>query len=308
MRPVRSFVAIALGTLALLAACGGRSIETSCANLFDREVAFFQRCGGSIDPAQKSAYVDACVQMATAPGTNDLASQLDACSLDSCDGKTCILRGTLPANAPCAVGSQCQSGFCKVSSSPTSELACGTCEVVGALGDDCSTTFRCQDGLYCDTTTFKCTPVVGQGQPCPNLEGCDVGLYCDPVANVCLTPPGKGQPCTSQCASPYLCLGSVCTDPEPVGGPCPVGDECSVNLVCDPQTQLCAPTPISQVGGPCQPAVVAVCASGLICVGAGTCIVPKQQGAACTVGNDECAQNLLCIDGTCQIPDYGTCK
>ncbi len=178
--------------------------------------------------------------------------------------------------------------------------------VLGKQGDDCSVDF-CGEGLYCDSSSFRCAPEIAQGQPCPNLQGCALGLYCDPIANACLTPPAKGQPCTTDCAWPELCLGSVCSDPVGVGGACPVGDECGVNLVCDPQTHVCEPTPVSKLGEPCQPAQVAFCDAGLICT-AGACQVPKQRGAACTVGQFECAPDLLCAGGTCQTPDYGSCK
>ncbi len=309
MSLARSCAVAAVASFALAVACGGLSVETSCASLFDRQVAHFQRCGGFVDPTQKSAYVDACVEASTAPGTNDLVSQLDACSLDSCDGRTCILRGTLAANAPCGTGWQCQSGFCKPGTpSPDSELVCGTCEAVGAAGADCSAS-RCGDGLYCAAATTTCAPVIPQGGACDvSSSGCDVGLYCDPVAGKCLAPPTTGQPCTSLCASPSLCLGSgVCVDPVGVGAPCPVGDECDPNLVCDAQTKQCAPMPVSNAGGPCQPDAIAVCDAGLICV-ASVCTPPKPQGAPCTVGGGECAVDLFCVGGTCQPPDYGSCK
>jgi hypothetical protein len=299
-------VTISAAVVVLMVACGGKTIDQACADYFDRQVDWSKRCTPyPIDSTQRSAYVSACVGVDTAPGSDNAATQLEACPLD-CDGPVCVIHGTRGPNAPCAVGPQCQSGFCQTQPSTDTELPCGTCMVLGKAGEGCDPNF-CEVGLYCDAASKTCMPEIAQGQSCSTAQAtCQAGLYCDDSTKICTTIPTQGQACTSTCAWPEHCgSNGVCADPVGVGGACPTGGECAANLVCDQQT--CVALPISKVGGPCQPAQVAVCDTGLICT-VGTCEAPKPLGAACTVGKNECAVDLSCISGTCQTPSYASCN
>jgi hypothetical protein len=130
----------------------------------------------------------------------------------------------------------------------------------------------------------------------------------------CEALPSKGQQCQFICASPEICSNGICSDPVQQGGACPLGNECASNLQCNQQTHICEQPTLAPVGQPCgfvQNQIVQ-CQSGLTCAqsgnGTGTCTAPKTQGEACTVGKGECQLFLYCVAGTCQTPDYSTCK
>ncbi|HSQ61802.1 MAG TPA: hypothetical protein VLM85_01255 [Polyangiaceae bacterium] len=316
MKAIRSCAVLGVAAFVFATACSSGSAGSSCGAYYDKLVAFLTQCGSgtTINTSQRDAFIAYCNELATAPGVTNLGGQLDACAatLDpsTCATPTCTIRGTLPASTGCATSVQCQSGDCLVvgSTDPTTELKCGTCEALATQGGDC-TNAVCDTGLYCDSTTKKCTPKVTQGASCTSLTQCATGLYCDSQSKTCLSTPTKGQPCTTTCAAQYACISGTCADRVGAGGSCPSGNECQSSLTCNPQTHVCETLPAANAGEPCGFVnnQYVVCGSGLVCA-SGTCAAPKQQGAPCTVGNQECAINLVCSGGTCQVPDFGTCK
>ena len=192
---------------------------------------------------------------------------------------------------------------------PASELQCGVCASFVAIGGDCSM------GGSCDDTTSscvngKCAAYVGQGGACGGTAGdCTPGLTCNAMSSTCQPLPAKGQACTFECAAPERCVSSVCADPVQQGGACPTGLECASNLECDGTTKTCQPPTTAQVGQACGLVnnMAVLCAEGLNCTNA-VCVAPKTAGQACTVGMNQCALFLMCISGTCAVPDYTVCK
>jgi len=316
MKAIRSCAVLGAASFVFAAACSGSNTASSCGAYYDKLVAYLTQCGSgtTLNTSQRDAFVAYCNELATAPGASNLGGQLDACAatLDpsTCGIPTCTIRGTLPASTGCATSVQCQSGDCLVvgSTDPTTELKCGTCEALATQGGDC-TNALCDTGLYCDSATKKCTPKVTQGGSCTSLTQCTTGLYCDSQSKTCLSPPAKGQPCTTTCAAPYACVNSVCADRVGVGGACPGGNECQTTLQCNFQTHVCEAVPVAKAGESCGFVnnTYTACDTGLVCTNY-ICATPKPQGATCTVGNQECALNLVCTGGTCQVPDFGTCK
>jgi len=311
-------IAGVVGVVGVVACSHG--LSGACSDYIDADLSYAGRCGGSSSvPAQeKSNFVAFCEVLGTAPGTGDLASQLDDCtnqvkSLDCNASTNCVFRGALPDGAACGAGTQCAGGLCTGAgnSPPNSEVSCGTCSSYVTLGGDCTT-------AECDPTTGacvqnKCVAYVKQGASCASAP-CDSGLQCDSTSNTCQPYPGKGQACTFECAYPEQCVQGTCADPVQQGGACPMGDECASSLTCDPGSHTCVPPTLAGAGEACGfvNSEIIDCQSGLQCQtstqGAGTCVAPKETGDSCTVGNQECDTFLLCIGGTCQVPDYSVCK
>lgn len=314
MKAIRSCAVLGVASFVFAAACSSGSAGGSCGAYYDKLMQLLNQCGaaGSIS-LQRDAFVAYCNEIATAPGASNVAGQIDACAaqIDTsiCALPQCSIRGTLAAGTACANGVQCSSGSCEVTGSgtPTTELQCGTCRSLATQGGDC-TNAACDVGLYCDSNN-TCAPYVAQGGACTSTTPCASGLICDNTSQTCVKPPTKGQACTTLCAAPYACINSTCADRVGVGGSCPTGVECQANLTCNPQTQQCEQKPVAKAGEACGFVnnQLISCDSGLVCAG-GTCAAPKQQGAACTVGKDECAANLVCDAGTCQVPDFTVCK
>jgi hypothetical protein len=302
-----------------LVACSG-GVESACGNFFDKALAYGQKCGGLgfLDPNDKADFQKYCDALAAAPGSNDLAGQINTCAdqvpSDCNQSLNCRIRGSLADGAGCAASTQCSGGVCNVSGTgnPTSEVTCGKCASYLAVGAACGS------GPSCDPDTSQCVngtcvAYVGQGQSCANAP-CSDGLQCDPNTQLCQPYPTKGETCTFTCQWPYVCSGGTCIDAVPENGACPNGDECAPNLVCDSQTMICRKPTTASAGQPCGFVnnEIVDCESGLKCAltsgTSQTCIVPKQQGEACTVGQYECVQYLACIGGTCQVPDLSVCQ
>lgn len=120
-------------------------------------------------------------------------TRADACK----DGLACIgASSTQPGScAPWLDAGQACSGA--VNSGCPADMACtsGTCQPTGTVGSACSGG-DCRPLLYCDSTTQKCTPMVGLGGMCTPPVGqsadspCALG-QCDATSNVCAPIPGK---------------------------------------------------------------------------------------------------------------------
>jgi hypothetical protein len=320
IRPL-SVIAIT-GTLTLAAACSG-GIESSCGNYFDALVSLENQCGGStlFDPSERSEFLQLCDALAKAPGTGNLSGELDTCTTAikaaNCNGTgivgSCNTRGTLADGTGCASSVQCTGGQCNnaTAPSPTSEVTCGICASYVAIGSSCATGSCDPTQGSCKTNT--CVAFVAQGGACgSNGQGdCQSGLTCTNAT--CQPYPTQGQACTFECQSPYRCVSGTCAAAVQQGGACPVGNECAASLTCNQTSHTCQPPATAQAGQPCGFVnnQEVLCASGLTCTtstNGSTCIAPKTVGAACTVGNHECGSFLVCINGSCAVPDYTVCK
>ncbi len=317
---IRHVIAGGFGVSAVvLVACGGGA-SSSCGSYFDAVANLFGQCGVQLDTTQKAAFQDYCGVLATAPGAGDLASQIDHCASvarsANCDNGAialeCVIRGTLADGAACGNGAQCAGGRCDTSGatpSTTTEVLCGKCASYLAVGSDCSNGGAC-DPSTTQCTQGKCAAFVAQGQSCASAP-CTPGLLCDGATTTCVPYPQKGQACTTACAYPSRCLQGTCADPVPENGACTSSSECATNLTCT--NQKCVATTKAALGQPCGFVnnQVVDCQDGLKCPSSGTsptCVAPKQKGEACTVGNGDCASDLACVGGTCQVPDFSTCK
>ncbi len=303
-----------------IAACSGGSASSACGDYLNALVSYEQKCGNStatVDDATKSNFEAICGALSSAPGANNFSGQVEQCASQvnslSCDGSlACPIHGTLADGAPCGASPQCTGGICTAvkSTNPNSEFACSTCSSYLAIGANCSTGECDPSTSACSNNT--CVAYVGQGQSCASAP-CSTGLQCDMTTKVCQPYPTKGQTCTLQCANPYRCIGGTCADAVQQGGACPTGIECANNLMCDPQSHTCVQPTLAALGQPCGfvNTQYVQCQTGLKCSTGGqpnTCFQPKSAGQACTVGNGECQTYLYCINGTCQTPDYSTCK
>lgn len=68
-----------------------------------------------------------------------------------------------------------------------------------------------RDGLRCDATTAKCTPLPKLGEACQPAHGCTAGSYCEPSSGACAAQTTTGGACTidAQCAA-GRCASGVC--------------------------------------------------------------------------------------------------
>ena len=319
MRHVLAVAVVAVG--AFVVACSG-SPGSSCGSYYDSVLAHGDKCQSStlgLDPAAKPAFEKYCGALATAPGANNFAGQVDQCNsaVQNADCNTtpsCRITGSLADGAACGVSTQCSGGRCDNANTvvPNSEITCGKCASYVPVGGACST------GAECDPDTSECRngtcqAYAPQGASCQNAA-CAPGLQCDINTQTCLPYPTKGQACTGECQAPYRCISGTCADAVQQGGSCPTNTECASSLQCDPTSHTCVQPTLAAAGQPCgfvQTQIVE-CQSGLKCqpssTGSSTCVVPKNAGDACTVGKSECGFFLLCVNGTCQVPDYSVCK
>jgi hypothetical protein len=316
---VRQGLTVAFATIGVaVVACGG-SASSSCSDYLNAAISYGQKCGTSlttVDDAAKNNFEKLCTALSTAPGASDFPSQIEKCasrlgSIDCNASLSCSVKGTLPDGAACGAATQCAGGLCNTSNTPnpSSELTCGTCASYVALGSACSSG-KCDPTMgACENGT--CVAFATQGQSC-TAAPCGSDLLCDTTTHTCQPFPTKGAACTFECAYPYKCSSQTCIDPVAQGGACPTGNECASNLACDPQTKTCVTPTLAAAGQPCGFVTnqFVACQSGLKCSNGQpqTCVVPKAAGEACVVGNDECQAYLVCVNATCQVPDYSLCK
>ncbi len=314
----RHLCAVSLSASVVSIAACSSSAGSACGDYLNALVTYEQKCGNtsaSVDDATKSNFEAICGALSSAPGANNFSGQVEQCASQvgslACNGSlSCPIHGTLADGAACGASPQCAGGICNTGkpTNPNSELACGTCSSYLAIGASCTSG-------ECDPSTSACTnntcvAYVAQGQSCASAP-CTPGLECD-ATKVCNPYPTKGQACTLQCANPERCVSGTCVDPVQQGGACPMGNECATSLICDPQSKTCVQPTLAASGQPCGFVnnQYVQCQTGLKCSNGqpATCFQPKSAGQACTVGNGECQTYLYCINGTCQTPDYSTCK
>jgi hypothetical protein len=149
-----------------------------------------------------------------------------------------------------------------------------------ARGGACDDDFECGTGLYCDVVSATCpgacsapVPVAGT---CAGGKRCVDGAYCD----------GQGT------CGPRVTVGNRC---NPAGG----DSGCAAGLYCKQVGTLFECAPLEPAGAAC---AGRDCQGGLICaVTGGTpgaltfgCVVPRQLGASCTVGRQQCVFGAYC--------------
>ncbi len=129
----------------------------------------------------------------------------------------CRARGTLAAGSVCAsIATQCRDGTaCSVRQlSP----ACGVCFTSSALGERCTYTAECVDGLLCR-------------------------------GGVCATEADAGTACLDDtvCTSALRCIGGRCAEPLEIDAGCARDAECAGGLHCSAAQARCVPARLASV-------------------------------------------------------------
>ncbi len=288
------------------------------------------RCGGPVLPSDEAARTAAlfepdCMNQFALRGNGVTAAALDACatateaaSCQTPDGPPpeCDLRGLLPGDAPCIVGTQCESGNCLMVQPPGGGLPprCSRCLPVARVGESCQQS-NCARGSLCintkpDPPSYSCVELTlgEQGAPCDGLTAiCQRGLYCDGQSKRCAPLGDLGQPCGTQyptgCKPPLLCSGApgTCKAPGEIGAPCQSDIDCASALVCAYEEKRCRPITWVTPGGFCDD--VQRCLRGSC--GADfpfptQCPLMRPAGASCVPNQDTCEEASVCFEGTCR--------
>jgi hypothetical protein len=243
-----------------------------------------ERCGNGLPSCQASAW---CADPGGAP-----------CPFDTVTA--CACRADLAAGDPCALDDQCPA-----------PLVCGDgrCRgLQGALGESCyaPAPWTCQDGLAClengaAISLGTCAPLRALGETCSASDQCADGLVCR-VEGRCGVPGSLGAPCAvpavgiawdGECATGLQCVaGTYQPLADQVGAPC-TGVSCfGAGLYC--AGTACAPVAVE--GESCAPP--AVCQGpGLSC--------DAQQRCRRGVAGTACTLWWTCESGRCG--DDGRC-
>jgi len=165
---------------------------------------------------------------------------------------------------------------------------------VGVAGP-CDDDFECRAGNHCDTGAAvcpgACSPLIPLGGTCSGGQRCVDGAFCG----------GQGL------CQPRLAPGNRC---NPIGG----DSGCAAGLYCKPVGSNFECASLEAAGAACSGRD---CQAGLICAVVGLssatppapvlgCAVPRQLGAACTVGRQHCVIGAYCAGAA--LGATGTCR
>jgi hypothetical protein len=227
----------------------------------------------------------------------DLTSQSNRFLPDVC---RTITAGALHDREACAFDEECLSRTCTV---PSCDAACclGACTgddppVRPRVGQSCASV-PCDAGSFCDGTTFTCAALRQVGTSCTGPEECQYGLGCP--GGTCEPLPELDEPCRDGCRD----AGTTCSPTSQTcvraglaGAACTlstVGSDCSAQYPCDTTGHCSGGISLGEA-----------CSQGDMCAGdravcdvpiganAGTCALPKPDGAAC-------ARNAACESRYC---------
>jgi hypothetical protein len=132
-------------------------------------------------------------------------------------------------------GESCAGIFSASAARRDSGADCGqSCESTGSGttcfidGDNPGECYR-EDGLYCDTVTFTCAPLIPNGDACTTSQGCEVG-YCSD--GVCVARLAEGEYCGFEdraCRNTLICefASNTCAPKAAEGGDCVFDDDCA---------------------------------------------------------------------------------
>ncbi|HVK68011.1 MAG TPA: kelch repeat-containing protein, partial [Polyangium sp.] len=255
-------------------------------------------------------------------------------------GTSELLTGAGALGAVCAIGLDCQSGFCVdgvCCDTACNAAACDACSVTAGAAVDgtCAplTGPTCEDGNACSQKDVCQNGVCVGSDPvvCPSPNDvCHMQGSCDPETGFCSNPSAPdGTACSDQnvCTTEDVCQAGSCIGNSSVV--CAPSDDCHVAGVCDPVTgcsnpakadgaacndaDACSMTDICQAGT-CVGTTPVVCAPNDTCHDIGTCdpvtgqcsTPVKPEGASCDDGN-ACTQTDACQVGVCLGADPITC-
>ena len=251
-----------------------------------------------------------CLNAQASPGDGNTPSGTEACAVAlptaTCDDylqnnlTMCPQHtGAVATGGGCVYSSQCQTGFCAV----TSGVACGTCAPPPAPGDECVDQ-GCGRDLAC-TSQKLCEPYVATGSACDKVT-----QICEP-SNVCVIASGAT---TGTCQPLVTAPGAPC-DPKHETGP-----SCSTNagVYCSSTSKTCVAVGYVQPGAACgvqsSGAGYNLCTNASACFSA-TCVAQANPGEACDLSlGPSCFAGSRCITdgistaGTCTVIDSATCQ
>ena len=264
----RSFLFVA--ALVALTACPSKNptLEVFCTEYTDAVCARLAECQGATaaDWCTVAGKQRLCAEVAASERNGTTRYQGDY-------AKACL---DIVASLPCR--------FLAGSSNTELDVVCS--EALNGLvpmGGDCRANRECERDFHCDRSATRCPGV------CRRLRDGDEA--CDELNGVL-------------CATGLSCINGACTIALTADAGCDDSRECEAGLFCDAfrNPATCAPV---RSDGPCHfdegdcAAKASCTGQRLSANGTGTCAVSKQQGAACTVGQNECNTLLSCVGGAC---------
>jgi hypothetical protein len=195
--------------------------------------------------------------------------------------------------SPCAVRQQCQSGYCGWAAG----AACGTCATPPQPGDSCAMT-ECPNGLSCTGAGPTCVAYAQVGESCSTSAPCSDGLTCVTSANAssgtCQAGPATlGASCTFGGAGCDFYAGLTC---NAASGTCVTAQFGTAGEACgevENQFAYCVAgtcargqcSPYVPIGGACD------LRGGAECMASSRCMLPGDGG---TTGTCEVNGSLPC--------------
>lgn len=270
--------------------------QLSSCSPFGLQVAY----GDATTCAQRLAL--GCMPMVGAPGSTVTPTQIDQCAqaittetcsdwLDNSQPSACNFTGSQASGSACGVGSQCQSGYCRLA--PLS--VCGTCADRAGAGQ----------------TGPEGGPVCGVDADCSATLLCANGT--------CVAPAASGGACSAKqpCSRTLSCIGGTCATPKAVGNTCAAATDCDGNKggICNTNTKTCIQTATASDGSACGivGGGLTSCTAGATCANfmdggfVGTCHQPAGDNAPCGLDLG-CMSPALCTGmARCTLPSPGSC-
>lgn len=300
----------------VFAACSGGSIDVDDLpdELADARCDNLVECGGIADQATCDAAVVVdeseldTIKTGIANGTIKYSGDDAADCIDQLGGRGCtftgfhnenacegVFTGTVATGGACSIDLQCANqGNCEITGNCDPDTMCctGTCmggSSESALGGPCNDEIHtCATNAYCKPGATSgavgtCTALVaGEGSACDAVSACVNPLYCNVNFQT-----GMGT-CKKPAASKATCSRMdliPCADSRDY---------------CDATSSTC--TRRIAVGGTCSGTLP--CVGYASCIN-GACVADIPLGGACTGDGADCAGDLDCISGTCQVPPAG---
>ncbi len=218
------------------------------------------------------------------------------CDYGHCQAETkgvCVSPETLDIGETCCNDRVCTTGACNFALDYT-------CQEKGTVGDLCTESADCAEGLTCNRTFAQpiCYPLGTLGEPCDSIPDCAEPLVCED--QFCSAPPSIGEPCNPlhifECGRELHCdiVESICVEPGRLGEACVDSYACDAGLVCNRGLHVlyCEKPHVHDLGEPCSRDDN--CREGMIC-GRGSCNNPGylDEGEQCS-DDIECGQGLRC--------------
>jgi hypothetical protein len=324
---------LALAPLFAIAACGGTSADSACADVAAARCAQRSVCTNTVGITK--TYGDqttcvareklSCTNALAAMGTGNTPDRVESCvaalKTEACADyfagnvpAACVNTGTLADGAACAFAGQCSSTYC----TGLANAACGTCGEALASGADCTSGGTCARGQTCFTTPgsmgtmMSCITEGAVGASCSRSMPCATGLSC--VGTLAMG-------ATGTCMTAGATAGAAC-DPTSRTAP---GCDRSLGLFCNATSKTCTVVTFAANGAACgvgSDGNLIDCTAG-VCYGSviggptpmmGTCKADAPDGAACDTANGPgCLAPARCVTasgataGTCALSDATKC-